>query len=47
MQREEQCIGRRVMGMKVCGKREYLGEDGRMVKDDMREKGVSGEEMYD
>ena len=43
IQRKEHCVGRRAMGMEVQRKRGRLDN----VRDDIREKGLSGEEVYD
>ena len=50
VRRDEECVGKRAMGIEVQGSRRR----GRLkkrwadcVKDDLREKGLSGEEVYD
>ena len=50
MRRDEHYIGRRVLEMKVQGRRKRGRPNRRWldkVKDDMKEKGLSGEEVYD
>ena len=50
MQRKVHCVGRRVMGMELQGRRTRGRPKGRRldrVRDDIREKGLSVEEVYD
>ena len=49
IRREEHCLGRRVMEMKVRGRREREGlrEDGWTERGDIKEKGLSEEVVYD
>ena len=45
MRREEHCVGRRALEMQVQGKRKRRWLD--RVRDDIKEKGLSEEEVYD
>ena len=50
MRRDEEYVGKRVMGIEVQGSRNRGRPKKRWadsVKDDLREKGLSGEELYD
>ena len=50
MRRDDEYVGKRVMGIEVQGSRRRGGLKKRWadcVKDDLREKGLSGEEVYD
>ena len=45
MRRDEEYVGKRVVGIEVQGRLKKRRAD--CVKDDLREKGLSGEEVYD
>ena len=50
MRREEHCVGRRAMVMKVQGRRKRGRPKRRWldkVKDDIKEKGLSADDVYD
>ena len=50
MRRDEECVGKRVMDIEVQESRRRGRPKKRWadcVKDDLREKGLSGEEVYD
>ena len=50
MRREERCVGRRAMVMKVQGRRKRERPKRRWldkVKDDIKEKGLSADDVYD
>ena len=50
MRRDEEYVGKRVMGIEVQGSKRRGRPKKRWadsVKDDLREKGLSGEEVYD
>ena len=50
MRRDEEYVGKRAMGIEVQGSRRRGRPKKRWmdcVKDDLREKGLSGEEVYD